>query len=319
MNVWRHAILILILSVGDCPITYADDYPQKPITVILPLWAGGSHDLTARVFTRVMARYLDQPMIVKMMPGAAGQKATSATTRARPDGYTLLYTHNYMDQLQKHVEYLPYDPMQDLITVARINYAPLCILVRHESPFETLTDLLNYAKENPAELTLAHSGIWGAQFVPSLRILLRENAHMTFVPYQGGGPAMHALVAGDADVGSAFPSVALPLADAGVVRMLACAGADRLKPDIPTLVEFGFDDDLGVMHRIVLAPRDISDSRLKILRDAFRKVNADDEYRALMNKMGENAKYQDGREYEKLRQKQSSNFEALVKSLNVSE
>ncbi|CAN0495985.1 unnamed protein product, partial [Discosporangium mesarthrocarpum] len=78
----------------------ADDYPDKAITLIIPLGAGGSHDLNARVFTSIIPQYLGQPMVVKLMPGASGQTGTAAAARARPDGYTLLFTHNYFDQLQ---------------------------------------------------------------------------------------------------------------------------------------------------------------------------------------------------------------------------
>ena len=93
----------------------ADDYPNKPITMIIPLGAGGSHDLNARVFTSIIPEYLGNAIIVKLMPGASGQKGTAAAARAKPDGYTLLFTHNYIDQLQQHIEKLPYDRIQQKI------------------------------------------------------------------------------------------------------------------------------------------------------------------------------------------------------------
>lgn len=139
---------------------------------------------------------------------------------------------------------------------------------------------------------------------------------MTFIPYKGGGPAIQALFSGDVDVGTAFPSVALPLVAAGTVRMLASAGDTRLLPDVPTLTELGFDDDLGLMQRIVLAPRGIPTENLEILRTAFSKLEFDDEYQQLMAQIGANTEYLDGREYEKLRQIQSQRFEALVNNMS---
>jgi tripartite-type tricarboxylate transporter receptor subunit TctC len=94
--------------------TLADNYPSKPITLIIPLGAGGSHDLNSRVFTSVIPTYLGQAMVVKLMPGAGGQTGTAAAIKAKPDGYTLIFTHNYIDQLQPLIEKLPYDPITDL-------------------------------------------------------------------------------------------------------------------------------------------------------------------------------------------------------------
>ena len=84
------------------------EFPEKPITMIMPLGAGGSHDRNARVFTSVIPQYLGNAMIVKLMPGASGQTGTAAAAKAKPDGYTLLFSHNYFDQLQKHVKKLSF-------------------------------------------------------------------------------------------------------------------------------------------------------------------------------------------------------------------
>ncbi|MBW2209090.1 MAG: tripartite tricarboxylate transporter substrate binding protein, partial [Deltaproteobacteria bacterium] len=108
----------------------AGKYPSKPITLIIPLGAGGSHDLNSRVFTSVIPAYLNQAMVVKLMPGAGGQTGTAAAIKAKPDGYTLIFTHNYIDQLQPLIEKLPYDPIKDLKTVWRLNYAAASVIVR---------------------------------------------------------------------------------------------------------------------------------------------------------------------------------------------
>ncbi len=87
----------------------AEKYPAKPITLIIPFGAGGSHDLHARIFTSVIPEYLGQAMVVKLMPGGSATIGTAAAAKARPDGYTLLFTHNFIDQLQPLVEKVPYD------------------------------------------------------------------------------------------------------------------------------------------------------------------------------------------------------------------
>ncbi len=111
------------------------EYPEKPITLILPLGAGGSHDRNARVFTSVIPQYLGNAVIVKLMPGASGQTGTAAAANAKADGYTLLFTHNYFDQLQQHVKKLPYDTTKDFVTVAQLNSNDASLIVRADSPF----------------------------------------------------------------------------------------------------------------------------------------------------------------------------------------
>ena len=138
------AVLVAGLGIGGAMA----QYPEKPITLILPLGAGGSHDRNARVFTSVIPQYLGNAVIVKLMPGASGQTGTAAAASAKADGYTLLFTHNYYDQLQQHVKRLPYDTTKDFVTVAQLNSNDASVIVRADSPFKTLKDLVDFAKAN---------------------------------------------------------------------------------------------------------------------------------------------------------------------------
>ena len=115
--------LIALFAIINFSWVAKADYPEKPITMVIPFGPGGSHDLNARVFTSIIPQYLGNAIIVKLVPGASGQTGTSMVAQAKPDGYTLLFTHNYVDQLQHHVKKLPYKPLSDFVTVARINYA----------------------------------------------------------------------------------------------------------------------------------------------------------------------------------------------------
>ena len=307
-------VAALLLAVAGTTAASADDsYPSKPITLILPLGAGGSHDLNARVFTSVIPQYLNQAMIVKLMPGASGQKGTAAAAQARPDGYTLLFSHNYFDELQQHVTKLPYDTNKDFETVARLNYGVASIVVLASSPFKTLKDMMDYAKKNPGKLKFGHSGNWGAVMVPGAQLLQEAGVKMTLVPHKGGGPAMKALLAGDVDFTMAFPSVIGAQGDK--LRVLASGGDERLYKDVPTLKELGYSSDLGLMHRIVMAPKGVPADRMKALRDAFAEMQKDKTYGRLMGRIGENMGYMDGDEYEKLRPAQSEKYKKLVSEI----
>ena len=301
-----------VLIFGLTPVL-SDDYPSKPITLIIPLGAGGSHDLNSRVFTSVIPSYLNQAMVVKLMPGAMGQAGTAAAIKAKPDGYTLLFTHNYIDQLQPLLEKLPYDTLKDLKTVCRINYGAGSVVVRADKPWKTLNDMLEYGKNNPGKLVATTGGNWSATMTPVARILTQAGVDATYIPYKGGGPAMQALLAGDGDILLSFPSQAMPLVESGKIRALASAGEKRIWPEVPTLKELGFE--VGTMDRVVMAPAGVPENRIKILRDAFAKLNADKTYQRLMNRIGENMEYMDGPDYEKIRIENQEQYKILIKKI----
>lgn len=290
-------------------------YPEKPITMVIPLGAGGSHDLNARVITSIIPTYLDQAMIVRLTPGAGGQKGTMEVANSAADGYTLLFTHNYIDMLQQYVETLPYDPIKDFVPVARINYAPIAVIVRSDSPYETFDQLVAASKDNPGGVQMAHSGNWGALFVPAAQIMKALDMSWNLVPYQGGGPALQALLAGDADVTMAFPSAIAGQLQAGTVRVLATAGAERIYDDVPTFAEVGVEGDVGFMHRVVLAPAGTPQEALDKLGAAFKALEDDKTFTQMMGRLGESVDIIDGPTYQAMREEQDVAYKELVKSL----
>ena len=291
------------------------EYPEKPITLVIPFGAGGSHDLNARIITSTIPAHIGQAMIVKLSPGAGGQKGTQEVASAEADGYTLLFAHNYTDMLQQHVENLPYNPAEDFVPIARVNYAPIAVVVSGESEYKTFADLIEAAKSNPGEVDMAHSGNWGALFVPAAQIMKETGAAFNLVPYQGGGPAMQALLSGDADVTMGFPSVLEPLIESGKVRVLATAGPERIYDDVPTFGEAGIQGDIGFMHRVVLAPAGTPDDVIEKLEASFTALKDDQSFQRLMGRLGENTDLLLGDEYEVLRQEQSGAYKALVESI----
>ena len=317
-TVLRKSLAMLALSGAALATSFAPalaEYPEKPITMVIPLGAGGSHDLNARVMTSVIPSYIGQAMIVRLTPGAGGQKGTQEVARAPADGYTLLFTHNYIDMLQQYVENLPYDPLADFIPIARVNFAPASVIVRADSPYQTFEELVADAKARPGELQLGHSGNWGAFFVPAAQIMKSLDFTMNMVPYQGGGPAMQALLSGDSDMSLAFPSALGELRDAGKIRVLATAGPERFFDDVPTLEEVGVTGDIGFMHRFVLAPAGTPPEVVEKLTAAFAEMSADPTFLKLMERLGESVDPMSGDEYQKLREAQAIAYKELVDDL----
>ncbi|MEM7753994.1 MAG: tripartite tricarboxylate transporter substrate binding protein [Pseudomonadota bacterium] len=306
------AALVATLGLGTAAFA---EYPEKPITLVIPLGAGGSHDLNARVITSIIPQYLEQAMIVRLSPGAGGQKGTQEVANAAADGYTLLFSHNYIDMLQQHVENLPYDPNEDFVPVARVNYAPIAVVVRGDSEYNTFQELIDAAAANPGSIDMAHSGNWGALFVPAAQIMKETGAAFNLVPFQGGGPAMQALLSGDADVTMGFPSVLGSLLDAGEVKVLATAGEERIYDDVPSFAEVGIGGDVGFMHRVVLAPAGTPDDVIAKLNEAFTALQEDRTYTRMMGRLGENTDFIDGEKYQMMRADQNVAYKALVESI----
>lgn len=316
----KKTLAVLAVSGGAFAMSSAPvlaEYPEKPVTMVIPLGAGGSHDLNARIITSVIPQYLNQAMIVRLTPGAGGQKGTQEVARSPADGYTLLFSHNYMDMLQQYVDDLPYDPMADFIPIARINYAPASIVVRADSPYETFEDLVADARARPGELDLGHSGNWGAFFVPAAQIMRELDLNLNLIPYPGGGPAMQALLSGDSDFTMAFPSSLGELLKAGDVRILASASEERIFDDVPTLTELGIEGDIGYMHRFVLAPTGTPPEVVETLQAAFAELVVDETFIRLMGTLGESIDPMSGEEYQVLREQQSVTYKELVDALTT--
>jgi len=309
--------LLWVFFIGQlvCQTTYAQ-YPEKPITLITPFAAGGSSDLIARVFTSFLNEYLAQPMLIKLVPGQAGQKGTLEAIRAAPDGYTLVFIDNYRDQLHQYT--FPndfYDTNKDLVTVARINYGQIAIIVRAAGPYETWDKFEIAARTGSSQLKMSHSGLWAALFVPAWRIMQEFDLRFRMVPYRGGGPAKAALMAGDVDFSMAFPATVAADVEAGKVRILATAGPRRTMEGVPSFTEIGLPPGTGYIHRIVMAPAGIPGDRLSKLRSALAQLQGDEAYQAAMARLGENMEYLAGPDYEVVRRQQSAEYAELAATL----
>ena len=299
-----------ILSIFN---TVKADYPEKPITMVIPFGPGGSHDLNARVFTSIIPQYLGNAIIVKLVPGASGQTGTAMVAQAKPDGYTLLFTHNYVDQLQHHVKKLPYKPLKDFVTVARINYAAACMIVLSKSKYNSVQDVFDAAKSTGGKLKLGHSGMWGATMVPMAQLLSWGKVSANLTPYKGGGPMVKGLLSGDVEAVLHFPSVIK--GQGSKVKTLGCGAKEKSLGTPPTFDELGFTGQIGYMDRILMAPAKTPPERIKVLQEALAKLKGDKTFKKFMGRLGENMEFMNGPDYEKIRSEKSNNYKSLVKQM----
>ncbi|MBI4250852.1 MAG: ABC transporter substrate-binding protein, partial [Candidatus Tectomicrobia bacterium] len=146
-------------------------YPDRPITLVIPLGAGGSHDLHARGITGIISDILGQPMIVKLMPGGAAMQGTTFAAQAKPDGYTILFTHNGLDLLVPQTRKVPFNSLKDFKSIARVNYGLNLFITHKDAPFKTMKEFVEYAKKNPGKVNFGHSGVWGAIYTPAVQLM----------------------------------------------------------------------------------------------------------------------------------------------------
>jgi tripartite-type tricarboxylate transporter receptor subunit TctC len=269
----------------------AQEFPTKPVTLIIPVGAGGSHDLTARAMAGVIPQHLGQPMIVELRPGGGGAIGSNQVANASPDGYTLLFGGPGWSSALPAIEGRSVGPDR-LVAVARVNYSPVIFMARPDAPFKTLKEMVAWAKENPGKLVHGNTGPWGAGDLPMKEMMRKYGFHARIVPYDGGGPALLAILGGHVQTTIALTAQSLPHLKAGKLRALAVMDSKRHPelPDVPTSVEEGID----VTYRIwrgILAPKATPRPVIDKLADAVKKTTEDKSFLALIKQLGDEAGY----------------------------
>lgn len=300
MRTMRFAIsMAVILAAGLVPAASAQEFPTKPVELVLPFGPGGSHDLTARAVASVAQPHLGQPLLVVLRPGGGGAVGSQAVIRAKPDGYTLLFGGSGPNTTFALVQKAPIGPDQ-FTSVARINYSAPILGARVDAPFKSFKELVDYAKKNPGKVNFANSGPWGAADLPMRMIGKAAAFEYNNIPHDGGGPAMLAVLGGHADITFGFTAQFMPQIAAGKIRPLVITDVKRHPdlPNVPTVKEEGYDV-VFTMWRSVLAPKATPPAIVDKLEGAFRKLSEDKSFVALIKSLGDQVNFQGGKEFDK--------------------
>ncbi|MBB4120902.1 Bug family tripartite tricarboxylate transporter substrate binding protein [Martelella radicis] len=241
---------------------------NRPITVVVPFAAGGGTDITTRAMQESMADTLDVSVAVKNTAGAGGTIGVGEVARARPNGTTLGMAPVGPLTTQPHLRKLPYD-VDSFDYICLAYSAPTVIAVREDSPFSNLDDLVAYAKENPGELTFAVQAIGSIPHIAGLALEDAAGIKMTFLPVDGDGPALKALLDGTADL--FIPHVSFYTSNAEQLKSLALLKKGRLEeqPDLVTAEEQGFPLDFPIWGGLV-APAGLDDADISRFETACK-------------------------------------------------
>ena len=292
------AALFALLACG----AQAQDYPTKPITMIVAFPPGGVAELVGRPLAASMEKALGQPVIILNRPGAGGAIGTTVAAKAAPDGYTVLMTLSSIsifpvsDPLEGKPA--PYQ-ISDFMPIALVTADPTVLVVRADSPYKTVQDFVAAAKANPGKINYSSSGVYGTLHVAMEMFAGAAGIELFHIPYQGGGPAVTALLGGQVQALASGPAAAVGQIRGGKMRALAGWGEKRLAlmPELPTCKELGYKDVEFYIWSGVVAPAAIPPNVQHKLRAAVRAAVADPQFTAAMAKVSTPISYLDAPEF----------------------
>lgn len=218
----------------------AQDYPNRPITIIVPFTPGATTDAVARLTRDVLERELGAPIVIDNRAGAAGSIGSTAVANAKPDGYTLLITVNAPITMNMYFQKsFPYDALTAFAPISLAAESLLVLAVQASLPVTTVQELIDYAKQNPGKLSYGSAGIGSAHHIAGELMKQKTGIDMAHVAYRGGAPAIQDLVAGNIQISFGTTPSVLPHAQAGTIRIIALAEAKRHPdlPNVPTIEE----------------------------------------------------------------------------------
>lgn len=299
MNQNRRRLLLCSASTMLMPIWPAlarSEYPSRPITFICPWPNGGTADLTMRVLTAVLSRELRQRVELKNISGASGMVGVRSVVTAEPDGYTIgmiPITVSRMAQLGM----VTFDPLKDLTYLARTYRQSVGVMVRTDSPYKTLSALLDGAKARPGNLTYGSTGFASACHIGMEELLVTAGVKMHHVAYKGGAPAMADLLGGHIDALCDSISWVADIKE-GKFRLLATMSEQRLpqSPNVPTLRDAGFDVVVNAPNGVA-APAGLHPQIELKLRGALKKAIASSKFKQVCDSIQAPVMYQNAEEY----------------------
>ena len=269
--------LVALISLGAAaPAMAQSDFPNKPVTIVVPFPPAGSTDVIGRLLAQAMSKALNQPIAVENVGGAGGTIGAAKVARATGDGYTLLF--NNMAQASAPALYakLSFDPVTDFEPVGEIADVPMILVARKNFPADTVQTLLAWTKANPGKLNFANAGIGATTHLCEVLMQSVTGAKWTPVPYKGTGPALLDMLGGQVDLICDQPASTLGHIRSGALKPIAVATKARLKnlPDVPTFTESGLPGfELAVWHGLYApkgTPKPVIDKLAAALRQALR-------------------------------------------------
>lgn len=281
--------LLLLCLVALASAAHAEDYPARPIRLIVPFAPGGGNDTVARLVGESLGKRLGQPVVIDNRPGAGGVVGAELAAKAPADGYTLFLggvgSHAINPNLHKD---LRYDPIRDFAAVSLLASAPLILVVHPSLSAQSVQELIAFARSHPGKLNYASNGNGSSSHLAAVMFASMTGIDMAHIPYKGLAPALTDLLSGHDELMFSSVVAILPHVRAGKLRMLAVTSRQRmdLLPDVPTIAESGVPNYETSSWYGILAPAGTRPEIVRRLHEEIVKVLAQDDVRKALAQEG---------------------------------
>ena len=291
----RHALAISIAALlsSSAAAMAADDYPNKPVKLILPAAAGGPTDVPARIASQILQPQLGQPVVIENRPGAGGALGARVVATAAPDGYTLLVANTSVLAVIPAVSASAgYDPVKNFVPIVRMTESFQILVVNADSPWKTLKAFVDDCKANPSKINYAHTGAGGLPHLVGELFMLRSGCKMTGVPYRSGGESVTAVLSKAVDTTIEGIAITRSLILDGKLRALGGQNKTRtpLLSDMPTMAEAGVPGAEANTFYGLVAPAGTPAAIVKKLNEALNQGLATEEMQKTITGLGSESK-----------------------------
>ncbi len=289
----RSVLFVCLVSIVP-GLAIAQNWPTRPVHILVSSGAGGTADILARMIGEQLVPALGQSVVIENRPGAGGHLGAGSVARAQPDGYTLLMSGSPTHSVGPHLfKNLTYDPMRDVPPIAMVAVAPNLLVVNSSLPVRSVKELVELAREKPGQLTYSSAGNGTSGHLAAELLKGAARLDMRHVPYKSGPEAVTGVLSGDVTFLFFTVPAVLPQVEAGKLRALAITSADRspLVPDVATVAQAGFPDFEALAWYALFAPRETPKPIFAKLTAEIEKIIRQPGTRDKMTKLGAEPRY----------------------------
>jgi tripartite-type tricarboxylate transporter receptor subunit TctC len=310
-------VLFLMLSLPAPSPSSGQEYPAKPVQLVVCYPPGGLSPVISTLFAEEAKKYSPTPLVVVYKPGAGGSIGFYSVAKSHPDGYTLLSGVAGPISVMPLIQKMDYSPA-DFVMVAQIVRTPLTFAVKTDAPWKSLTELVAYAKKNPGAVMVGNSGTNTSMHLHVIRFEKTAGIKVTHVPFKGAADSMAAVAGGHLSVAARWPGEAEPLVDAGKVRVLTVFAPSRSKyyPNVPTSREEGLGMEAAIWVTL-MAPKGTPKPILNFWEKIIEKTTRDPAFIEKAEKLKMNIEFKGSEEFTKDLRKEIQDFGEIIRELGL--
>jgi tripartite-type tricarboxylate transporter receptor subunit TctC len=304
---------------GTLRIAWAQAYPTRPITLIVPIAAGGGLDTGARILGEKLQEKLKQPLLVENRPGAGSTLGSAYVAKAKPDGYTLLLAESSLVWMKWVTKNAPFDVINDLTPIAMFANAPLVLFAHPSFAPNNLKELISYVRANPDKVSVGTAGVGTPHHLATAWLNTAAKIEITHVPYRGSAPALNDLLGGQIPLMWATPIAVMPFVEQGKVKVLGIATRDRIAmlPQVATVAESGVPGFAVDIWLGIAAPANVSQDVVTRLDQVIREASALPEVQKRLSIVGLSSNYRNAAQFRELIASEHQKYGMIIREAGI--